>query len=63
MHPVARAFLAIAIVASPASQAVAQFRGKTDPDWPCQQIKAPTFSLASVWAGPPLDLDFSELAE
>ena len=57
MHPAARAVLAIAIVASPASQAVAQFRGKTDPDWPCQQIKAPTFSLASVWAGPPLDLD------
>ncbi|MFZ0601942.1 MAG: hypothetical protein WAN05_11390, partial [Roseiarcus sp.] len=27
------------------------------PDWPCQQIKAPTFSLASVWAGPQLDLD------
>ena len=38
-------------------QAVAQFKGKTDPDWPCQQIKTPTFSLASIWAGPQLDLD------
>jgi hypothetical protein len=44
-------------VASLAPQAVAQFKGKTDPDWPCQQIKAPTFSLASVWAGPELDLN------
>jgi hypothetical protein len=57
MHPAARAVLALATVASLAPQAVAQFKGKTDPDWPCQQIKTPTFSLASVWAGPPLDLD------
>ena len=56
MHAGARAVLAIAIVASLAPQAVAQFK-KTDPDWPCEQIKTPTFSLASVWAGPPLDLD------
>ena len=53
----ARAVLAIAIMASFAPQAVAQFKGKTDPDWPCQQIKTPTFSLASIWAGPQLDLD------
>ena len=26
-----------------------------DPDWPCQQIKVPELSLASVWAGPPVD--------
>lgn len=26
-----------------------------DPDWPCQQIKVPTMSAASVWTGPPLD--------
>jgi hypothetical protein len=57
MHPAARAVLAIAIVASPAPRAVAQFTRTTDPDWPCQQIKTPTFSLASIWAGPPLDLD------
>ncbi len=30
---------------------------KADPDWPCPQIKTPTFSLASVWAGPQLDLN------
>jgi hypothetical protein len=57
MHPAARAVLAIAIIASLAPPAVAQFKGKTDPDWPCQQIKTPTFSLASIWAGPQLDLD------
>ena len=57
MHPAARAVLAIAILASLAPPAVAQLKGKTDPDWPCQQIKAPTFSLASVWAGPELDLN------
>jgi hypothetical protein len=55
MHVAARAILVIAIVASLAPQAAAQAGGKTDPDWPCQQIKTPTFSLASVWAGPPLD--------
>jgi hypothetical protein len=26
-----------------------------DPDWPCQQIKVPTISLAAVWSGPSLD--------
>jgi hypothetical protein len=57
MHPAARAVLVIAIMASLAPPAVAQYKGKTDPDWPCQQIKTPTFSLASVWAGPQLDLD------
>ena len=57
MHLAARAVLAIAIAASLAPPAVAQFKGKTDPDWPCQQIKTPTFSLASIWAGPQLDLD------
>jgi hypothetical protein len=53
----ARAVLAIAAVALFTPQALAQFKGKTDPDWPCQQIKTPTFSLASIWAGPQLDLD------
>ena len=53
----ARAILAIATVALLTPQALAQFKGKTDPDWPCQQIKTPTFSLVSVWAGPQLDLD------
>ena len=57
MHPAARAVLAIATVVLLTPPAVAQFKGKTDPDWPCQQIKTPTFSLASIWAGPQLDLD------
>ncbi len=30
--------------------------GPRDPDWPCQQIKVPELSLASVWAGPSVDL-------
>jgi hypothetical protein len=25
------------------------------PDWPCQQLKVPEISIASVWHGPPLD--------
>jgi hypothetical protein len=57
MHLAARAVLAIAIVTLFAPPATAQFKGKMDPDWPCQQIKTPTFSLASVWAGPQIDLD------
>jgi hypothetical protein len=57
MHVAARAVCAIAVVTSFAPEAAAQARGKADPDWPCQQIKTPTFSLASVWAGSPLDLD------
>ncbi len=57
MQAAIRAVLAIAIVTLLAPQALAQSRPKTDPDWPCQQIKAPTFSLASIWDGPPLDLD------
>jgi hypothetical protein len=57
MHPALRAVLVIAIVAASAARAIAQPRVNADPDWPCQQIKAPTFSLASVWAGPPLNLN------
>jgi hypothetical protein len=29
--------------------------GARDPDWPCQQIKVPQLSLASMWSGPPAD--------
>ncbi|HXE25905.1 MAG TPA: hypothetical protein VN637_13535 [Roseiarcus sp.] len=56
MHGSIRAVLAIAMVALLAPPTVAQPR-KLDPDWPCQQIKTPTFSLAAVWAGPQLDLN------
>jgi hypothetical protein len=67
MHAALRAVLAIAILVL-APRAIAQ-PAKADPDWPCQQIKTPTFSLASVWAGPQLDLnseswrDESDVAE
>ena len=63
MHPAARAVLAIAIVASLGAAGGRQYKGKTDPDWPCQQIKTPTFSLASIWAGPQLDLNSQRLAQ
>jgi hypothetical protein len=57
MHAAARAVLAVTLEALFAPQAGAQSRAKIDPDWPCQQIKTPTFSLASIWAGPQLDLN------
>ena len=25
------------------------------PDWPCNQVKVPELSVASIWAGPPID--------
>jgi hypothetical protein len=40
---------------SAAATANAAPPGPRDPDWPCQQIKVPQLSLASVWSGPPLD--------
>src|SRR5271170_1869954 len=57
MHSALSAVLAMAIVVPLTLQAAAQPRAKADPDWPCQQIKTPIFSLASVWAGPELDLN------
>jgi hypothetical protein len=51
-----RAVLAIALASAIAQPAIAQ-PAKADPDWPCPQIKTPTFSLAAVWAGPSLDLN------
>ena len=57
MHPAARAVLALATVTLFTPEAFAQFKGKTDPDWPCRQMKTPTFSLASIWAGSQPDLD------
>jgi hypothetical protein len=56
MHTALRAARAIALAAALAPPAVAQ-PVKADPDWPCQQIKTPIFSLAAVWAGPELDLN------
>ena len=51
----AAALLATLVMANP--QASAQGRVKADPDWPCHQVKTPTFSLAAVWSGPELDLN------
>ena len=56
MQTALRAVFAIALIAASAQPAIAQ-PGKTDPNWPCPQIKTPTFSLASIWAGPQLDLN------
>jgi hypothetical protein len=34
------------------------------PDWPCQQLKVPGISIASVWTGPPIDsVEQQQLAE
>src|SRR5271155_2136512 len=57
MHAALRAVLAMAIVAVLASRAIAQSGATVDPDWPCHQIKTPTFPLATVWSGPELDLN------
>jgi len=57
MHSALGTVVAMAIVVPLTPQAAAQPRATADPDWPCQQIKTPIFSLASVWAGPELDLN------
>jgi len=51
----ARAVVAGVVLTAPA-QSYAQALRKSDPDWPCQQIKTSAFSLASVWSGPDIDL-------
>jgi hypothetical protein len=48
--------MAAALVASLPAQAAGRPK---DPDWPCQQAKVSEFPLASVWDGPPLDLNAS----
>jgi hypothetical protein len=47
----------LALVAALLAPVVAQAAppGARDPDWPCQQIKVPALSLASVWSGPAVD--------
>src|SRR5271154_647550 len=57
MHSALGTVVAMAIVVPLTPQAAAQPRATADPDWPCQQIKTPTFSLATIWAGPQLDLN------
>ncbi|MDE3175622.1 MAG: hypothetical protein KGM15_05860 [Pseudomonadota bacterium] len=48
---------AVVIALLAAAPALAAGRPKGDPDWPCQQPKVAEFPLASVWDGPPLNLD------
>jgi len=57
MHVALRAVVVLAMAVPIADTAAAQSRAAADPDWPCQQIKTPTFSLAAIWAGPQLDLN------
>jgi len=57
MRDAVRAVLVILLGLGFAPGTFAETGVKVDPDWPCQQIKTPTFSLASVWAGPQLDLN------
>lgn len=57
MFAVFRAAIAITILAAPPPQAFGQGRPKIEPDWPCHQVKTPTFSLASIWSGPDVDLN------
>lgn len=42
-----------------ATTAIAAPRG-LDPDWPCQQVKVPSLSIASFWNGPAIDLTASK---
>jgi hypothetical protein len=51
-RPAAALFAAVLLAPMVAN---AQGYGKRDPNWPCQQIKVPELSLASVWSGPPVD--------
>lgn len=48
--------LCVAVLLVPA-QSFAQSGRSQDPDWPCQQIKVPELSLASVWSGPEVKSD------
>ncbi len=57
MFAALRAAIAITIMAAAPPQVFGQGRPKVDPDWPCHQVKTPTFSLASVWSGPEIGLN------
>ena len=47
------AFGALVALSTASAMALAAAAAR-DPDWPCQQIKVPQLSLASVWSGPAL---------
>ena len=50
-------YLLAALGAAAGAARAQQGAGKTDPDWPCHQIKTPVFSLAAIWNGPPVDTE------
>lgn len=50
MRCVSLAALSLIATATAASAADPRY-----PDWPCNQIKVPELSAATVWAGPPID--------
>jgi len=45
--------IAVAIAVGPTQPAFAL--DPRYPDWPCQQLKVPGISIASVWTGPPIE--------
>jgi hypothetical protein len=46
---------AAAAVAAASSLQPAHALDPRYPDWPCQQLKVPEISIASVWSGPPIE--------
>lgn len=51
-----RAALSAALLIAAAPPTLAQSAPRTDPEWPCPQIKTTSFSLASVWSGPDVEV-------
>jgi hypothetical protein len=49
--------MTVIVIAGALAPGFALSAGTVDPDWPCQQVKVTSFPLASVWAGPDLDLN------
>ena len=47
--------LALAVAAAALACASAHAADSRFPDWPCQQIKVPTLSVAAIWSGPSID--------
>lgn len=45
----------LAPIAAQAAPPAHPWERHLDPDWPCQQIKVPDVSVASIWTGPPID--------
>jgi hypothetical protein len=47
--------LALAAMAAALAGSGAQAADSRFPDWPCQQIKVPSLSVAAMWSGPSID--------